>query len=258
MVIRRIREHVMHHNWFAVAIDLAIVIAGVFLGTQVSNWNQQRLSRDQANEDRAMLIDDLEANQQNLATRRHYYDWVHDAALKTLAALDRPASTLGDQFLIDAYQASQILPWSLKRNTYDEIQSTGRVAALGSPALRSKITNYYVTSQVTGENLETTMPYHDILRRFMPYAAQRAIRAACNEKITEDPRGQAVMVLPTGCTLQIDPAVARSAIDEVRTAPGLALDLNRLLVDLDQKILSTAVITRRAVTLEATLKQESH
>ena len=41
-MIRRIREHVAHHNWFAVAIDLAIVVIGVFLGTQASNWNQTR------------------------------------------------------------------------------------------------------------------------------------------------------------------------------------------------------------------------
>ena len=33
MVVRRIRDHVATHNWFAVAIDLAIVVVGVFLGT---------------------------------------------------------------------------------------------------------------------------------------------------------------------------------------------------------------------------------
>ncbi len=31
MVIRRVREHVASHNWFAVAVDLAIVAIGVFL-----------------------------------------------------------------------------------------------------------------------------------------------------------------------------------------------------------------------------------
>ena len=45
MVIHRIREHVAHHNWFAVAVDLAIVVVGVFLGTQANNWNQDRIDR---------------------------------------------------------------------------------------------------------------------------------------------------------------------------------------------------------------------
>ena len=39
MAIRRFRQHISDHNWFAVAVDLAIVVVGVFLGIQASNWN---------------------------------------------------------------------------------------------------------------------------------------------------------------------------------------------------------------------------
>lgn len=45
MIPRRIAEHVKAHNWFAVFIDLVIVVVGVFLGTQVSNWNAARQDR---------------------------------------------------------------------------------------------------------------------------------------------------------------------------------------------------------------------
>ena len=105
MVIRRIREHVAELNWVAVAVDVGIVVLGVFLGTQANNWNQARLTREQAREDQAMLIDDLEANQQNLAMRTRSYQWVHDGAERALAAFGQPESTLGSQFLIDAYTA---------------------------------------------------------------------------------------------------------------------------------------------------------
>ena len=37
MVIRRIREHVAAQNWFAVGIDVVIVVVGVVVGTQVNN-----------------------------------------------------------------------------------------------------------------------------------------------------------------------------------------------------------------------------
>jgi hypothetical protein len=47
MVIRRIREHVTTHNWFAVGIDVVIVIVGVFLGTQANNWNEARSDREE-------------------------------------------------------------------------------------------------------------------------------------------------------------------------------------------------------------------
>jgi hypothetical protein len=70
MILRRVREHVSRHNWFAVTIDFVIVVIGVFVGIQASNWNQGRLERQQAREYRAMLADDLDANLENLAGRR--------------------------------------------------------------------------------------------------------------------------------------------------------------------------------------------
>jgi len=255
MVLRRVREHVLHHNWFAVAIDFIIVVGGVFVGIQASNWNQARLDRAQGREYRAMLIDDLEANQQNLALRKRYYTWVRSEGLKTLAALGSPPSRLGGQFLVDSYQASQIVPWSLKRNTYDQIIAAGRIGLLGDANLRDRISNYYVGSDVTGENLSSVMPYRDIIRSRLPYAAQYQIRTVCGEKIGENSLGEAEMTLPEHCTIELDPALMRKAVDQVRNTPGLALDLNRQLVDLDQKLISVDVILRRAAALEALLKR---
>ena len=39
MLLRRISKHVKDQNWFAVFIDFAIVVVGVFIGLQVANWN---------------------------------------------------------------------------------------------------------------------------------------------------------------------------------------------------------------------------
>jgi hypothetical protein len=48
MLFRRVRDHVVHQNWTAIAIDFLIVVAGVFVGTQVSNWNSDRLEQRRA------------------------------------------------------------------------------------------------------------------------------------------------------------------------------------------------------------------
>jgi hypothetical protein len=255
MILRRVREHVTHQNWFAVAIDFLIVVIGVFVGIQASNWNQARLERRQGQEYRAMLVDDLETNQHNLAMRKRYYEWVRSEAMKTLAALDGPPSALDGEFLVDAYQASQILPWSLSRNSYDQILAAGQIGLLGDANLRGSISNYYVGSEVTGENLVAVMPYRDVIRRSLPYAAQHQIRTVCGEKIGENARGEAEMTLPEHCTIDFDPALMRKAVDQVRYTPGLALDLNRQLVDLDQKLVSVDVIFRRAAALEKLLKR---
>lgn len=255
MVFRRLREHAGHQNWFAVAIDLAIVIAGVFIGTQASNWNQDRLERKQAHEYRGMLLSDLDANLENLAMRKRYYEWVRREALTTLADLERPSGVLDDQFLNHAYQASQIQPWALKRNTYDEVLSVGAMANLGDPVLRDKIANYYVGAEVTGANISALPQYREIVRRVMPYAVQQVIRAKCNERLVQDDRGSTEIVLPEGrCNLGLDPETVRKAVIQVHDWPGLALDLNRQLVDLDQKLLSVETISERATALKKSLE----
>ena len=39
MILRSVTKHVKEQNWFAVILDLVIVVFGVFIGIQVSNWN---------------------------------------------------------------------------------------------------------------------------------------------------------------------------------------------------------------------------
>ena len=256
MILRRVREHVDEHNWFAVAVDFIIVVVGVFVGIQASNWNQARVDRAQAREYRAMLRNDLDTNLNNLATRKRYYSWVRSEALATLADLDRPSGSLDEQFLVHAYQATQIQPWALKRNTYDEILAVGAMANLGDPLLRDKISNYYVGAEVTGANISQVPPYREIARRIMPYPAQRAIRARCNERVVQTSRGSADIILPKGpCSLGLDSATVRRAVAQVHDWPGLALDLNRQIVDLDQKLFSVDAIVERATALKAALRE---
>lgn len=255
MVVRRIRDHVAEHNWFAVAIDLAIVVVGVFLGTQANDWNQNRIERQQARAYRAMLIADLQTNQANVADRAHYYRWVREHALATLADLAKPSAQLGEQFLIDAYQATQIQPWGIKRNTYDQILSVGAMGTLGNALLRDQVANYYVAADVTGPNLAASMPYRETLRRIMPYAVQQRIRSRCAEVIVGDDRGEVRMVVPDRCSLALDGPTIRRAVKQVHDWPQLDLDLNRQIVDLDQKLVSTDIIARRASKLQAQLKQ---
>lgn len=48
MILRRLTEHVKTQNWFAVALDFLIVVLGVFVAMQVSNWNAARAERAHA------------------------------------------------------------------------------------------------------------------------------------------------------------------------------------------------------------------
>jgi hypothetical protein len=45
MILRSITKHVREQNWFAVGIDFLIVVAGILLALQISNWNEDRLQQ---------------------------------------------------------------------------------------------------------------------------------------------------------------------------------------------------------------------
>ncbi len=45
MILRKFMKHVSEQNWFAVGLDVLVVITGIFLGMQVSEWNEARKDR---------------------------------------------------------------------------------------------------------------------------------------------------------------------------------------------------------------------
>ncbi len=50
LLLRRIKHHVVNENWFAVFVDFVIVVVGVYVGIEVSNWNEARQEEARATE----------------------------------------------------------------------------------------------------------------------------------------------------------------------------------------------------------------
>jgi len=48
MMLRRVIDHFRKQEWTAIGIDFVIVVLGVFVATQVSNWNATRVEREHA------------------------------------------------------------------------------------------------------------------------------------------------------------------------------------------------------------------
>ena len=48
MPLRRFVAHARKQDWMAIAIEFVLLVLGVFLGIQVSNWNTERENRQKA------------------------------------------------------------------------------------------------------------------------------------------------------------------------------------------------------------------
>ncbi|HBS34132.1 MAG TPA: hypothetical protein DEA50_03505 [Parvularcula sp.] len=59
MILRRVIEHFRKQEWTAIFLDFVIVVAGVFVGLQVSNWNAARAETAQERDILASIAQDL-------------------------------------------------------------------------------------------------------------------------------------------------------------------------------------------------------
>ena len=66
MLLRRFTQHIKEQNWFAVGLDVLVVIVGIFLGMQVTEWNDAINDRDVEQVYLKRLMADAENNEIDL------------------------------------------------------------------------------------------------------------------------------------------------------------------------------------------------
>ncbi len=254
MILKRLRTEAARQSWFGVAVDLVILVLGVFLGIQVSNWNQGRLDRAEGKEYREQIYRDLEANQRDLAFRVHYDGQILRHAQLTLAALDRPVEDRPGDFIISAYEASNHIPQLVRRATYDEVLAAGKASFLGDKMLRDRIANYYV-GMATMQRLFDNIPaYRETIRSALPYSVQSQVLKDCPEVLQTDRFGSVTPKLADNCKSSLDPRLAQRVATEVRTIPNLRWALNRQAADLDQKIWNEGKLSEEAEALKKQIR----
>jgi hypothetical protein len=254
LISRRLYQHIQSHNWFAVAVDFLIVVIGVFVGIQVSNWNAGRMERRAARTYVERIREDIDASANSIGNMLTYYQTVKQHALAALAAFDRPEAELDQQFLVDAYQASQILMRSVERSTYDEILSAGAMNSIPDVEVRRRLANFYKNVDAIEELMRYVPPYRETLRRYLPYAVQSAIFERCDDVASVNARGFVSSTLPERCDLGLPAEAIASGIAAIRTAE-LKLDLARRLADLDTKLKNYQRLVDRGASLDRFLAE---
>jgi len=233
---RRIYEHVKSHNWFAVAIDFVIVVVGVFIGMQVSNWNAERNEGRAARAYIERIREDLKASARSVENAAEYYRAVKTHALAALDGFDKPQDALGEQFLVDAFQANQGFYRPVERSTYDEILSAGAMNSIRNLEVRRRIVTHYKTVEATEASLRLRTPYSDSLRRNMPYTVQAVAFERCLPDTSVDDRGFAVVTMREKCDLGLSPDAVAAGIAAI-WIPEIKADLVRRLAELDQNFM---------------------
>jgi hypothetical protein len=257
MILRRLTSSLKEQHWMTIVIELLIVIVGVFIGTQVSNWNEGRLQRRQTARMLEQLRPELALDIDYFESVRSYYRVTRKYADIALAGWNRDPRISDSQFVIAAYQASQIYGIGTNAQNWTLIFGGEQVRDIDDPTLRRHL-SYVLTSDYADVALATMQtPYRTGVRLVIPNEIQVAIRATCGDQFVRDAFDQYVYVLSDRCALSLDPAKAAAAAKALRASTSLANQLALHLGSIEAYLQNVDFIEIPMRTLEDDLDKRS-
>ena len=144
MILRRVIAHFKHQEWTAIGIDFVIVVVGVFVGIQVSNWNGQRAEDVKARAYLARVDGNLQTDLQSIERRVVFWGEVIDYGKAAIHYAETGELVDGSAWktVLAFYQASQLWQWVSSDATYQEMRSGGELGLIRDERLREAVSQY--------------------------------------------------------------------------------------------------------------------
>jgi hypothetical protein len=219
MILRRVIEHFRKQEWTAIFLDFVIVVAGVFVGMQVNNWNADRVDRVRAHEYLQRIGADLDADIATYNDRLSFWAKVADYGAKGLDYAETGATNGASQWdlLLAYFQSSQVAEFYTTQTTYDELTSAGEIGLIADTAFRNDLAQYY--SLGINPALTERPLYRQHVRGVIPLRVQSYIWKNC---YTSDIKARQTM---RDCASPIDYSEAARIVDAIRTDAALMAEL---------------------------------
>ncbi len=214
-----------------------MVVLGIFVGLQVTDWNEGRKAAHLAQEYRASLVADLSADQVAAERRALYFETAQAYGTKALAYLDSPPPDVSAEqaaALVTAFMlASTVWDYRQPRSTFEDLKATGNLALLGDMSLRIELAAYYVTTDQKSVQWGLAPEYRHHVRSLIPAEAQRRIMGSCETLLGT---GFSELVLRPDCQVDLTPWDVRAVLAGITAAPGMHADLTFWMSQLRLKI----------------------
>jgi hypothetical protein len=238
VIMRRLAQHLKDQNWTAIAIEFVLLVLGVFLGIRVANWNEDRLTRAKAEGYTAQLEADVRHESWRYQFLIEYHRDVRAAAEAAVAALSGNAALSNEEFLVNAYRASQYKQNASRRSTYDELVSTGNIGLILDRELRRNVVQVYNLTTIDNlvrEGLDSR--YREHFRMSVPTELQRALGQNCGDKyIAAGDYTDYDKVLEYPCSTGLPAETIDAAAESLRSDPQTLRLLRLRIADLDTRL----------------------
>jgi hypothetical protein len=219
MILRRVIAHFRKQEWTAIFLDFLIVVAGVFVGMQVANWNASRELRASEKSHLTQLRDEVVTNVRLLDAHQSYTRELVDAGRRGLDFLggDAACGAKCVDLVIDLFHASQLWGTPYPSARFDENVRLGFPSEEGA---RARVELFYLNmAGWTPINL-TPPAFRTTLRGFLNPEASVALWGDCFD-VPDDQ----LEVLSRDCSGDLDPADAAATLDAIRADKSVANEL---------------------------------
>lgn len=143
MLLRSITKHVKDQNWFAVALDFFIVVAGILIAFQITNWNE---GRGEASRERVLLerlhgdFVQIIAFGNTVVPGSEAQPAATSGIIRAIRTDTPPEDTVHFHGLINI--SNQVFAPMPPSATFNELVSTGELSRISNQAIRIIISDY--------------------------------------------------------------------------------------------------------------------
>lgn len=167
---QRIRKHLKAQDWFTVFVEVAILVVGVFLGIQVSDWNDARKDRaDEAEFLRQLQVDIVSAKELSnqigrfrVARRGHM-----ELALDVLFGRSDRSELSAEECQAVFTSAFVNMPF-VDIGSFNELTSSGRIGIIRDGELRASLLHLQQVIAMSNRTVSQLTPQAFRLGRNFP------------------------------------------------------------------------------------------
>ena len=185
MLLRHLMAHVRTENWFAVFLDLLVVVVGLFIGLQVDTWWAGRKEAQLETIYLTEIQEDFQANRSSLESvirtvERVIGDMVVLHAQSLLPEPSLPASDLNNRFK----SISNMPTFVMTTRAYANLTGSGDLKLLRNRSLKNALADYYAAADLT--RVVQSTHEMELVETFQPYIIDHLDYAAVKRDLVDD------------------------------------------------------------------------
>jgi len=181
MLLRRLTGYLSQENWFAVILELIVVVVGLFLAFQLDRWYESQRTKSDLQAHLVSLTEDFAENETRLTLAISIGKQEMEAAITLRAEIRKDSPDLAVTELNQLIsQTTQLPTFNAVDLAYRNLISDGTLADFSSSDLKKELAEFYAAHELT-KLIQNTQELQ-FVTIWQPYALENLDYAASNIK----------------------------------------------------------------------------